>query len=626
MVAPHRMRSAASALGALAAVLWGVSLVRPPAPTGPGLDQSWRIGITLAAEHGLRFGQDVVFTFGPLGFALQGIADPALAAATALVNALLAAVAAVGVWSALSGRGSPVVRVLGAAAIVVFATNITLDYVAVVGVVGLLIRAARYPRAAPLVGLGVGAVALVGLLSKYTLGIDALAAGTAVWLVAAIRGPRRRRRAALTGAAAGYGVALLGLAAAFGFSPAALGAYVRGAVAISNGYSAGMALPGPSAPVAAALAVAGAVLVLATAAARAGKPEQALLAAVVTFLAWKHGFVRQDGHVVYYFGTMAAVAPLLATVLRRGVGLALGTATTALALAAYVWAQGSVFGPPVLFDPARIAHGAAYLAHPRVSEARIAERTDTALWSDRLPADAAARIGAATFDVMPWETAIVRANGLRWDPLPVFQAYSAYTPSLDRLNRDALAAHGAEFVLFRYISIDDRYPFGDQPATAAELLCRYAVVMPHLTTQHGDPYVLLRRGGRAHCDGEPLGAADAPAMGAPIAVPSAGSRDAFVVASFAVRPTLVARARNALWRAPVIFLDVRYADGSLRRWRTVAATLADGVIVSPAPRDDAEAEAFLAGRPAPAVRSVALDAPPGSFVIDGVTFMRLRRR
>jgi hypothetical protein len=620
------MRSAASALGTLAAVLWGVSLVRPPAPAGPGLDESWRIGMTLATEQGLRFGQDVVFTFGPLGFALQGIADPSLAVATATVNALLAAVAAVGVWTALNGRASPVVRALGAAAIVVFTTNVTPDYAATVGVVALLVRAVRYPRAAVLVGLGVGVVALIGLLSKYTLGLDALAAGTAVWLVAAIRGPRRRRRGALAGAAAGYGITVIGLAAAFGFSPSALGAYVRGAVAISNGYSAGMALPGPGAQLAAALVVAAAVLALAVVAARAGKPEQAALAAVVTFLAWKHGFVRQDGHVVYYFGTVAAVAPLLAGVLRSGPGVALGTATTALALATFLWAQSSIFGTPVLFDPARIAHGAAYLAHPRVSEARLAQGTDTALWSDRLPPDVAARIGSATFDVIPWETAIVRANRLRWDPLPVFQAYVAYTPLLDRLNRDALAAHGAEYELYRAVSIDDRYPFGDQPATAVELVCRYAVAMPHVETPHGDPYMLLRRRAGARCDGEPLGTVDAPAMGAPIAVPPVGSPGTFVVASFALRPTLVARARNALWRAPALFFEVRYADGSVRRWRTVAATLGDGVIVSPAPRNDAEAEAFLAGRPALAVRSVTLDARPGSFAIERVTFTRERRR
>jgi hypothetical protein len=620
------MRSALSALGALVAALWGLSLVRPPGATGPGLDESWRVGMTMAAEQGLRFGQDIVFTFGPLGFALQGVPAPSLAVAAALVNAVLAFVAAAGVWSAVGGRSSPVLRVLAVAAVVLFATNVTLDYVAAVGVVALLVRAGRYPRAAPWVGLGVGAVALIGLLSKYTLGLDALAAGTAVWLVAAIRGPRRRRRAALAGAAAGYGVTGLGLAIAFGFSPAALGAYVRGAAAISNGYSAGMALPGPYKQVAVAAAVAVAVLVLAVAAARAGKPEQALLAAVVTFLAWKHGFVRQDGHVVYYFGTMAVLAPLLGSVLRGTVPLALGTAATAFAATAFLWAQASLFGAPAFFDAARIAHGAAYLLHPRVTAAREAAAIDAALAPDRLPPDVVARIGVATVDVIPWETAIVRAGGLRWAPLPVFQSYVAYTPSLDRLNRDALVAHGAEYEVYRYLSIDSRFPFGDAPATMTELLCRYAVAVPSVTTARGDAYVLLRRRAGAHCDSEPLGAVDAPAVGAPIAVPPAGSPDAFVVASFAVRPTLLSAARNVLWRAPAIFLVARLDDGSVIRWRTVAATLGDGVIVSAAPQSTTEAEPLFAGRPMHAVRSVTLDARPGSFVIDRVTFTRERRR
>ena len=615
-----------SAFGALAAALWGVSLVQPPAATGPGLDESWRVGLTMAAEQGLRFGQDIVFSIGPLGFALQGVPAPGLAVAGALVHAVLAAVAAVGVWSAVSGRGSPVLRVLAVAAVVLFATNVTIDYVAAVGVVALLVRAGRYPRGAPWVGLAVGAVALIGLLSKYTLGFDALAAGTAVWLVAAVRGPRRRRRAALAGAAVGYGVTGLGLAIAFGFSPAALGAYARGAAAISNGYSAGMALPGPYKQVAVAIAVAVAVLVVAVAAARAGKPEQALLAAVVTFLAWKHGFVRQDGHIVYYFGTMAVLAPLLGSVLRRGAPLALATAATALAVTAFLWAQASMVGAPAFFDTARIAHGAAYLLHPRVTAAREVAAADAALAPDRLPPGVVARIGTATVDVLPWETSIVRVNALRWAPLPVFQSYAAYTPSLDRLNRDALVTHGAEYELYRYLSIDGRFPFSDAPATMTELLCRYAVAVPSVSTARGDAYVLLRRRAGAHCDSEPLGAVDAPAVGAPIPVPSAGSPDAFVVASFAVRPTLFGAARNALWRAPAIFLVARLDDGSEIRWRTVAATLGDGVIVSASPHDTADAEPFLAGRSARAVRSVTLDARPGSFVIDRVTFTRERRR
>ena len=621
------MRLTVTALGLLLAVVWGLSLAQPPLPTSVGLDESWRIGLTLATEQGLRFGQDVVFTFGPLGFALQGVPDPALAVATACVTALLAAVAAAGLWSAVAGRAGIPLKLAVVAIVVFVATNVSLDYAALFGVLALLVRAGRYPAAAPLVGLVVGVVGLVGLLSKYTLGVDALAAAAAVWLVGAVRGPRRLRRAVLIAAGVCAAIVVVGLAVAFGFSPAALGAYARSAAAISGGYSAGMELRGPRLQIAVALAVGAAIAALAFLAVRERKPAPALMACVVMFLAWKHGFVRQDGHILYFFDTAAVVAPLLAVSLRRNAAAALGAATTVLAFGALVWAQLLVFNAvSPFFHPARVARGAAFLMQPRRVAAELAAQSDASLAADRLPKAIRDRIGTATVDVLPWETAIVRAGALHWAPLPVFQAYSAYTPALDALNRDALVARGAAYTLYDYISIDHRYPFGDAPATTTELLCRYAVAAPDVQTEGNRSYVLLRRAAAAHCDAEPAGRADRVAINVPVAVPPARSPDEFVVASFALRPTLLTKLRTALWRGPDTFLLARFADGSQIEYRTVAATLPDGVVVSVGPRASAEADRFLARKPVPAVRDVTIVARPGTYVLDGVTFTRERRR
>jgi hypothetical protein len=620
------MRLAGAVLGLVLALLWALSLAQPPLPTAVGLDESWRIGLTLAAMHGLRFGQDVVFTFGPLGYALQGVPEPSLAGPTAAVTALLAAVAALGVWTAAGGRGGAPLKLAFVAVAVFFATNVSLDYAAFLGVVALLARAGRFPRAAPYAGLVVGAVGAVGLLSKYTLGADALAAGAAVWVVAAVRGPSRRRRAAVTAAAIAFAITGLALATAFGFSPAALSAYLRGAAAISAGYSGGMALAGPRVEVAVALAAAAAVLALAVAAVRERKPEPAVLAAVVLFLAWKHGFVRQDGHILYFFGTVAALAPLLGSTLRGKPAAVLGVPAAAVALVALLWAQSRVMHQiPPFFHPGRIASGAAFLLQPRRTLAELAAGRAAALAPDRLPRAVRERIGSASVDVLPWETAIVAADDLTWDPLPVFQSYSAYTPALDGLNRDALAAHGAAYELVRYLAIDQRFVFGEAPATTAELLCRYAVAEPSVLTEGKDEYVLMQRRDGAHCDAEPAGRVAA-ALNAPVAVPAAGSPDAFVTAAFDIRPTLPTALRTAVWRAPRAYLTVRYDDGTTATWRATASTLPDGLVVSAAPRDAAEAARFFARRPVRAVRAITLVAPPGSYALDGVTFTRERRR
>jgi hypothetical protein len=139
-------------------------------------------------------------------------------------------------------------------------------------------------------------------------------------------------------------------------------------------------------------------------------------------------------------------------------------------------------------------------------------------------------------------------------------------------------------------------------------------------------YVLLRRAANAHCDAEPAGQAPAPAINVPIPVPPAGSPDAFVVASFALRPTFATQLRTALLRGPDTFVSVRFTDGAVKGYRTVAATLPDGVVVSAAPRDTAEAERFFARLPVRAVRDVTVVTQPGAYVLDGVTFTRERRR
>jgi len=62
----------------ITALAWPILVL----PGLPGLDQSWRIGLHLAAWMDLRQGVDVIFTYGPLGF--LSIAQPYLGGTSAL--------------------------------------------------------------------------------------------------------------------------------------------------------------------------------------------------------------------------------------------------------------------------------------------------------------------------------------------------------------------------------------------------------------------------------------------------------------------------------------------------------------------------------------------------------------
>ena len=126
-----------------------------------------------------------------------------------------------------------------------------------------------------------------------------------------------------------------------------------------------------------------------------------------------------------------------------------------------------------------------------VAEAtRAAARSEYAL--DRRTLAALERGSVA---IEPWEATAAWAYDLDWRPLPVFQSYGAYTPELDQINAEALAASDGPDLVLRHLgldgvpnaSIDGRYAPFDAPATTRGLLCGFRAVR---TT---DRYQVLER-------------------------------------------------------------------------------------------------------------------------------------
>jgi hypothetical protein len=77
--------------------------------------------------------------------------------------------------------------------------------------------------------------------------------------------------------------------------------------------------------------------------------------------------------------------------------------------------------------------------------------------------------------IEPSETSVVLGiPELKWNPLPVPQSYSAYTPWLDGKNASALAsADGPEQVLYEASSVDGRVGRFESPAAMVSLVCHY---------------------------------------------------------------------------------------------------------------------------------------------------------
>ena len=53
------------------AILLALLLFQFPLPAKPGVDPSWGMVLVYAHRHGLQFGRDITFTYGPYGFLIS---------------------------------------------------------------------------------------------------------------------------------------------------------------------------------------------------------------------------------------------------------------------------------------------------------------------------------------------------------------------------------------------------------------------------------------------------------------------------------------------------------------------------------------------------------------------------
>jgi hypothetical protein len=200
--------------------------------------------------------------------------------------------------------------------------------------------------------------------------------------------------------------------------------------------------------------------------------------------------------------------------------------------------------------------------------------------------------------------------GMKWDPRPVFQSYAAYTSYLDNLNsRHFLGTNAPEFVLYKPVSIDYRYPLFDEPLTIRALMCNYEV------SGFDGSFMVLRRA-ENYC-GSPMVIEDIEStFGRTIAVPS--NYSGYTFAQIHIQYNLIGVIRNLLYKDPPVFVQLNFADGSTGTYRFVFENGMDGLVVSAVPGN-------LFGGEIKQVREISFSTP-GAYAFDPhiqVTFVQV---
>lgn len=525
-----------------------------------GLDPGWNTGLALAHDEGLRFGHDIGYAYGPLGY----VVVPAAFSVSSLVGAAVYAVlgGACLVFAAVIGCSRRFgARVgLAAAAIVTLAAPMEIFAPEVYSLALVLLACLVAQREilispttfAAIVGVAAGVQTLVkpsaGAIAVIALAIAVVTAGS-------------RLRCLAFGAAGYVGSLLVCWLLVAGQRPADFFSWVHLTFSLSAGYTNAMLFEEPGrafeygvmAILIAWIAVYAYRNVPAHPDARSSWFRTFLLV-VALWIVLKEAFVRHDLHsAIGFWGVGLLAIAILPRVEKR---LVLGGLLAASILMTSV---ATIIPLSTTLDPTSSIRSffTAATAAVRPSERRhinaAAEAQARAAYL--VPADLIARIGASGVHVDPFEVSAVKAYGLRWDPVPIFQRFQAYTELADSRNARALASsEGPDVVLReRTLGLDGRNDLWDSPRYMLALACVFTEWKATARWQ------LLEREENRCSPARPLAALRAP-RGATITVPKPQAESSIVVATVTREISVADRLRSLVFKPASPFTV--WADGT----------------------------------------------------------------
>jgi hypothetical protein len=447
-------------------------------PLGDSPEDSWRFALNYAPAHGLAVGRDVIFTCGPLVYLLFPLhlgsnLTQGLLFQTSLWLSLAAILADVFFRTRFPLRNLALFSFLFSLAAPLFWFNsLGTENLMLAGALILILifhlrgSLTRY----------VPALILVGLLPlfKLTAGMVGFTALAGFQIERVIR----RRWKALPEAAlsALIPIAVTAVACLCVMpSASSILRYLRGSAEITSGFSAAMSVGGPHIELVSALeAIALLVILLCLHATEFPGLAKfyAWLIALPLFVSLKHGFVRQDEHIVNFF-CFAALTLALVSLTVSLHGKNVWRVASLAALFFVIWQDnvGRLGGMAAVTESTGVR--AARMLWGALRFDRLPQKLDATIEAFprdlRIEAELMKLIGNSSIAPLSFNYTNLAAAHLQVRLYPVVERYSAYTPYLDGLNADWIRDKGPRFLVFDGKAIDGRDPWAETPAMWLEI-------------------------------------------------------------------------------------------------------------------------------------------------------------
>lgn len=296
------------------------------------------------------------------------------------------------------------------------------------------------------------------------------------------------------------------------------------------------------------------------------------------FVAFKSGFVRHDGHALTAGDAILFSALLLPFVTKNKLLL------PSFLLAIFAWGTITFhYGNP---NPKAIYHRAAgnYVNAWQGLRVRGTERNYLSEEYERSLAEIQDEINIpvleGTTDLYPYHQAYLIASNNAWNPRPVMQSYSAYTPLLAEINKNHLLGDDApDNILFRVQAIDERFPALEDGLSWATIINNYSAnsfIGPYIyfqkRTSHttNEVFVSQKQPTVVYDGGGILNNwLELPKIQAPL------------LAEIVIEPTILGKFYALLYKPTEMRMKVTLNDGQVKDFRVVTAMLKSKFLLSP---------------------------------------------
>jgi len=553
------------------------------------LDPSWQMAIHYAYAHGMQFGRDVVFTYGPLGFLWLPQYYPdhyyIMLAFWASLSIMFLMV-----FYCLSASGN---KIQISVQFILFYTILTVcvfikkDVILFSYFALLLIfvldqrKSSSTVRPGFIVGL-ISFAALIGL-EKFTGLI--LAVVTLILLDFHLLMMRRVPRYSIF-------FALLFVLFAVSVGKQELSSilpYLQHSWIVASGYSQAMQISKSFAELCIYLLVISIFVVFA--ALIEWKEKRFDLTSftrwlgllLVLFMSFKAGHVRQDGHIEISWATLVFVLAIYSTYFFRHFPQKVyqlvfcGIAMLAVVPTIYIHTSRAHLDYLEVLDRDvmhRLRAAKEVLFHGKEYQDAAYAAALTQI-KDSFPLQSVISLDESV-DIYPNRASVLIANQLNYRPRPLLQSYQAYTGRLAALDRDYLYSDKApERLLFRVGSIDGRYPGMDDGYSWPDILSLYD------SGGKTSEYIILKRRARPRTLSYEKLESKAFVLGENIKLPFVDGSDGYLQASIDLHLTVLGAIMKTLYKTPEMYMAITRKDGSRLKFRLIVDVLSKGMIISP---------------------------------------------